>query len=119
MRPALTLLAILASAGCGDPLEDRPADWAYLHTAIIAPSCATSGCHAALTATFDLELEDRDTAYRQLLDRGYVVPGDPLRSRVLHLLRGDEVRKPMPPDQPLPPADVDLVELWILEGALP
>jgi hypothetical protein len=35
----------------------------------------------------------------------------------MYLLLGIEVRTAMPPDRPLPEADVALIERWILEGA--
>jgi hypothetical protein len=33
-------------------------------------------------------------------------------------LIGDNVRRAMPPDRALPDADIDLVEQWIVDGAL-
>ncbi|MFN0246223.1 MAG: c-type cytochrome domain-containing protein [Kofleriaceae bacterium] len=82
---------------------------------MIAPSCATSSCHSARAATAGLTLDDPDGAYRQLLDRGFVVPGDPASS-LMALLLGDERRR-MPPDAPLPRADIDLIRTWIEDGA--
>lgn len=48
--------------------------------------------------------------------RNFVVPGDPTRSKLMYLLRGEEVRN-MPPDVPLPDIDIELIEEWILRGA--
>jgi hypothetical protein len=112
---AAPILALVAVA-C-EPSNERPLEWSYIHPAIVAPSCATSSCHSELTATADLALDDADTAYQQLLDRNYLVPGDP-QSPILYLLEGDE-RPLMPPDGPLPRADVDLIRAWIVEGAPP
>ena len=50
-----------------------------------------------------------------LIDRQYVIPGDD-SSTLLLLLDGNE-RTRMPPDAPLPAADIDLVRLWIEQGA--
>ncbi|MBA3459198.1 MAG: hypothetical protein H0T46_04500 [Deltaproteobacteria bacterium] len=79
------------------------------------PNCATSSCHSALAETAGLRLDDPDLAYDQLLARDFVVPGDP-SSTLMSLLAGDERRR-MPPDAPLPAADIELVRLWIEAGA--
>ncbi len=87
-----------------------------MHAAIIAPSCATSSCHNERVATAGVELDDKDTGYQQLIDRQFVIPGDPT-SALLPLLEGDE-RTRMPPDAPLPAADVELIRVWIEDGAV-
>ncbi len=115
MRLVLALLAGV-TACAGDPSE-RPASWAYVHTAIVAPNCATSSCHSALVETAGIALDDREDSYAQLIDRRFVIPGDPA-SALIPLLEGDE-RPRMPPDAPLPQADIDLVRIWIVEGAAP
>jgi hypothetical protein len=110
------MFAGLLGACTGDPAS-RPASWSYVHAAIIAPSCATSSCHSERTAAAGIALDDPDTAYDALLGRAFVTPGDPA-STLLVLLEGDE-RKRMPPDAPLPQADIDLVRTWIEAGAQP
>ena len=110
---SLVLLAALAS--CTDPNE-RDADWEFIHAAIIEPSCATASCHSSLSKTAGVDLEDVDQAYDFLLDERFVVPFD-RNSNLLFLLNGVE-RPLMPPDGPLPKANVDLVLSWIEEGAL-
>jgi hypothetical protein len=106
-------LVVLASA-CIDS-HDRPATWSYVHPAIIEPSCATPTCHGSLAARAGIVLQDADDAYRLLIDERHVVAGSDA-SPLLYQLEGDE-RALMPPDAPLPAADVDLVRAWILEGA--
>lgn len=107
---------LLCLVACVDPGE-RPATWSYLHPAIIEPSCATPTCHGALGARAGVVLQDPDDAYRRLLGDRYVVPGS-AASPLLYQLEGEE-RALMPPDAPLPTADVELVRTWILEGARP
>jgi hypothetical protein len=109
----LTVAVLLV--GCSASPASRPAAWSYVHAAIIAPNCATSSCHSARTAAAGVALDDPDTAYKTLIDRQYVIPGDD-GSTLLLLLDGDE-RQRMPPDAPLPLADIDLVRTWIEEGA--
>lgn len=108
------LFASLTLACAGDP-DERPASWSYIHAAIIAPSCATSSCHSARTETAGVALDDPDTAYDVLLGQQFVTPGDPA-STLMSLLEGDERRR-MPPDAPLPAADIELVRTWIEAGA--
>lgn len=114
MRLLLVLFASIAAACTGDPAE-RPTSWSYVHAAIIAPGCATSSCHGAVAQAADVRLDDPDTAYDVLVARRFVIPGDP-GSTLMLLLEGEE-RGRMPPDAPLPAADIDLVRAWIEAGA--
>jgi hypothetical protein len=125
----LALLSILVIGACGE--DDRPASWSYIHGAIIVPSCTTSSCHNEYVSQAGVQLQDREGAYTILLGAtcepdqpdeapttgNLVVPGSPESSRLMHLLIGDDVRRAMPPDRPLPDADIDLIETWILAGA--
>ncbi len=129
---ALTLAgaaALVLLGGCGE--DDRPASWSYIHAAIIAPNCTTSSCHTQENAQAGVKLNSADTSYEILVGqrcdpdvppdgnpRNYVAPGQPERSHLVYLLIGDEVKRQMPPDRPLPDRDIELVERWILEGAL-
>ena len=118
--------ALVAVAAC-DGVEDRPASWEYVHTAVIRPACATAGCHSKLTAQAGLDLSTPDSAYVFLTGHAceptpgqppgnYVFPGQPERSLLMYLLRGEGVDI-MPPDVPLPAGEIALIEQWILEGA--
>jgi hypothetical protein len=106
---------LLLTIGCAADPGERPATWSYLHAAVIVPSCATSSCHSARAATAGVTLDDADSAYDQLIERQFVVPGDPA-STLMTLLEGAERRR-MPPDAPLPAADIELVRAWIVAGA--
>ena len=50
--------------------------------------------------------------------RPLVTPYDPAGSRLVSMLRARDAPR-MPPDRPLPEADIELVERWILNGACP
>ena len=119
---------LFVCAGC-DTADERPATWSYVHAAIIAPSCATASCHNKVSSAAGLDFSTRTSAYAFLVGRtcdapdppgeavgNFVFPYDPDRSTLLYLLRGDQ-RNVMPPDQPLPEVEVELVERWVLEGA--
>lgn len=109
------LIAVCLAIGCAADPSERPATWSYVHAAVIAPNCATASCHSERAATAGLVLDDADEAYAALVARQFVVPGDPA-STLMSLLEGEE-RQRMPPDAPLPAADIDLVRTWIAEGA--
>jgi hypothetical protein len=115
MRRALVVLALLG--GCSDE-EGRPASWPYISVTIIQPNCATAGCHSSLAGAAGLEL-DRVSSWDELVgqDQPLVVPGDPDASQLMWRLRGEGVGVRMPPDDPLPAEDLELIERWILEGA--
>jgi hypothetical protein len=112
---ALTLLASGALLGCGGA-DDRPAEWSYIAPAIIEPSCATVSCHSAVAQRAGVILETRDVAYHTLLDRFFVIKGDPAASEVVALLRARGSSR-MPPDFALPEVDIQLIEKWISDGA--
>jgi len=128
MVRASVTMAILSLALLGCDEEVGPASWSYIHEAIIVPNCTASACHSRLSSAFGIELFDREGAYVALTGvvceqddpaqpaRNFVSPGDPARSKLIALLRGTEVA-PMPPDVPLPEAEIALIEKWILEGA--
>ena len=125
----IALIAALSVALLACGTDDRPANWTYVHAAIIVPSCTTSSCHTEFNAQAGVKLADRENAYSILLGRtcnenpdnaadgNFVVPGEPENSRLMHLLIGDNVSRAMPPDRPLSDADIDLIERWILTGA--
>ncbi len=113
---SLSISLILFALGACDHPDSRDADWDFIHAAIIVPSCATSSCHSSLSKTAGIDLEDVDEAHLFLTkDGSFVVPGQG-QSPLIYLLEGNE-RPLMPPDAPLPEADVDLVRRWIEEGA--
>jgi hypothetical protein len=109
------LLSLGALAGCGG-LDNRPARWAYIGPAIIEPSCATASCHSAITQRAGVVLEPPQRAYHTLVDRHFVIAGDPAISEMVALMRAEGSRR-MPPDFALPEVDIALVERWIMNGA--
>jgi hypothetical protein len=128
-------VALLALAAACDAPEDREPSWSYIHGAILVPNCATSNCHSNLgasplgTSAAGLQLDGRESSYLVLTGHAcqgtstidppagnVVIPGAPDRSKLMYLLRGDEVDR-MPPDVPLPAAEIELIEQWIEAGA--
>jgi len=126
IQPVLALAAAALAPACS---TDRPAQWSYIHAAIIRPSCATASCHSYAASVGGIDLSTPASAYTLLTGRvcgapelpgeapgNFVVPYQPERSRLLYLLRGQDTYV-MPPDVPLAPAEIDLISEWILEGA--
>ncbi len=98
--------------------DSRPATIAYLAQAVLRPSCATASCHNEDVAMTGLVLEGNPMEIRaSLLARSLVYAGQPAGSPLLHYLRGACGAPRMPPDGPLPEADIALVERWISAGA--
>jgi len=119
---------LLSSASC-DSADDRSTSFAYIHASIIRPSCTSSACHSKLGSTAGVDLSTKEAAYLLLVGRGcdapdvagtptgnIVKPGHPEASELVYLLRG-EGGSIMPPDVPLPDAEIEIIERWILEGA--
>ena len=134
------------AAGCSQ-VDDRPAEWAYISPAIFQPNCATPSCHSPAAAVSGLDFSTPENGYTSLtrlavfqIDGGapnaaqcathpassnlvtcdlrpLVTPFDPDGSRVVNMLLARDAPR-MPPDRPLPMADIRLVETWILNGAL-
>ena len=116
--PRLALGAALGAllvAGCGGT-DDRPAKWSFISATITEPSCATVNCHSQVTQQGGLDLNDRVTGYNNLVNGFYVIPGQPDQSTLLKWLNAQSPIR-MPPDNPLPAADIDLITSWIADGA--
>jgi hypothetical protein len=112
----LTLPALLAFAPACGGADDRPARWSFISAAVVEPACATVNCHSHVSARAGVDLHARDIGYYTLVNELYVIPGDPAESALLSLLNAQGTRR-MPPDAPLPQADIDLIAAWIAAGA--
>ena len=126
----LMMIAVVASAACGGADDGRDATWGFISPVIIQQNCATSSCHSHASAVAGLDLSTVNDGYTSLLNlrlpvrasqgekaRTLVVPYNPDESRLVQMLRARGARR-MPPDRPLPGADIALVERWILAGAV-
>lgn len=102
-------------AGCGGAVDDRPPKWSFIAATIVEPSCATVNCHSAITQRGGLDLHDRESGYYALVNGNYVIASDPDHSAVVEYMNASGALR-MPPDVPLPTADIDLIEAWIASG---
>jgi hypothetical protein len=140
---ALAIALMLAGAACSGS-DNRPAVWTYVSAELFQPSCATASCHSRGRAVAGLDLSDPDRGYTSLTglkvwipdpagtiggdcktvgatvycerERPLVLAFNPEQSRVVNMLRARAAPR-MPPDRPLPEADIQLIETWILDGA--
>lgn len=112
---ALLVMTALGGAGCGDEMDDRPARWSVISATITEPSCATLNCHSEVAQRGGVQLHEREAGYRSLFDRNYVIRDNLEDSALLYLLRGEGSLR-MPPDFPLPNADIELIAKWITDG---
>ena len=112
---AAAALAIVVT-GCNGTTDDRPKTWSFISATITEPSCATVNCHSAITHQGGVDLSARAVGYQSLVPTYFVFPGDPQNSPVVTLMNAvGSIR--MPPDNPLPEADIVLIEQWIGDGA--
>ena len=116
-RRRLVLVAVAAMLiGCGSADDTRPPKWSFISATIIEPSCATVNCHSKIANRAGVDLHDRAIGFNNLTMRNFVVPMNP-NSSLLYLLHGRGALR-MPPDAPLPDADIALIEEWISLGAM-
>ena len=113
----LFLVAVAAAAiGCGGTTDERPPRWSFISPAITEPSCATVNCHSAIAQRGGVDLHNRDVGYDSLKTRAFVNPAEPDSSPVIFLMHAQGSIR-MPPDQPLPEVDIQLIRTWIANGA--
>ncbi len=109
----LAAILLALAGGCGSSPDERPPKWSFISATIIEPSCATVNCHSAITHQGGVDLSARAIGYQTLVDGNYLTnDGDPSTSNLINLLNAVGSTR-MPPDNPLPEADIVLIENWI------
>jgi hypothetical protein len=113
MRCFCLLLATLVACGAEDP---RSPTVEVISLEILAPSCGAPQCHSTSTNqsgyAFDT-LAAAKVSLRQLVGTSTGGHGDRNLVDVITATGG----KRMPPDAPLDPDDVALIEAWVNAGA--
>jgi hypothetical protein len=112
----IAVIVIFGGAGCAGGVDDRPAKWSVIAATITEPSCATVNCHSQITQRAGVDLHAREIGYYTLINGHYVIPGYPDQSAVISIMNAVGSLR-MPPDVPLPNADIELIEEWIAGGA--
>ncbi|MCY4604041.1 MAG: hypothetical protein OXE49_07400 [Gemmatimonadetes bacterium] len=135
MSLSLLLIAALSWGGCGgddstvgpdDDVEGTLTEATLAQVnEVFAVSCAFSGCHSGGEPAADLSLEGDFAARIVGVDSGQrpdfklVDPGNPNKSYLLIKVRGDDeiISQQMPPGNPLPAEQVEIIRAWIASGA--
>jgi hypothetical protein len=100
--------------------------WRNIYREVLAPNCATGGCHDDTSRAGNLSLADECKSHAALLQvsacdrRPRLVPGDG-QSYLVQKLRGTQPANcgdEMPPGSSLSPAHLAAIETWIVQGAV-
>lgn len=105
----------------------EPVTWSAVRE-LLASKCSATGCHSATLPQEGLVLTTAD-GYAQLVDvpsqqqpaQDRVEPGQPASSYLYRKITGAPgiTGQPMPPVLALTPGEIDLLRIWIADGALP
>ena len=75
-------------------------------------------CHSHATEISGGLALDYASGWREGGDRGpAIVPSDPEKSLVVHAIERRTSELAMPPEDPLPPEEIEILRRWIAEGA--
>jgi hypothetical protein len=122
----LALFAALLAA-CGSATDDRPATLEYITETILAPTCALAECHSAFKQQAGDVFDTPESVRRTIVLNGLAYPFEATDPSQTSLLRSitvglTSVIDPsrglvrMPFVQPMPDADIQLIERWIAAG---
>lgn len=80
---------------------------------IITGNCTAAGCHPATGGEFPL------VSYNDVISNGEIKEGDSKDNELLEVLKStdDDKRMPRPPSEPLTADQINIIELWIAQGA--
>lgn len=109
------MAAAAALIGCGSATDSRPAKWSFISATITEPSCATVNCHSEVAKRAGVDFHDRAAGFAAMVSQGFADPMAPDNSPVIYLMEGRSAMR-MPPDAPLPEADIRLIRDWIAAG---
>jgi len=112
MRSLTFLLVALVACGTED---SRPATVEVISLEILAPACGAPQCHSTSTNQSGYAFDT--LAVSKLALKQLVGPGGGGRNKNLMEVLTSTSGKLMPPDAPLDPADIKLIETWIANGA--
>ena len=116
--PAIPALVLVLTAATAAAVDDGTFHGEEHFERVIRPILATrcGACHGGETQWGDLRLDHRAGAFRGGEHGPVLVPGDADASRLVAAVRrqGDLA---MPPDEPLPAAEIAALEAWVRAGA--
>jgi hypothetical protein len=114
-------VAALVLSACGTT-DDRPQNLDYITKSILAPSCGAAVCHSSFRQEDGLVFDTVDNARVTFQSDPQLIgfqETDPNKTPglILNLTTEQEGAPRMPYDQPLPDADIALIEDWLKAGA--
>jgi hypothetical protein len=124
----MTRLALFAAvlAACG-ATDDRPATLEYITETIFAPTCALAECHSVFKQQAGDVFDTPESVRRTIVLNGHAYPFEADNPSQTYLIRSltvgvtsviDQSRGlvRMPFVQPMPDANIQLIERWIAAG---
>jgi len=80
---------------------------------IITSNCTALECHPATGGEFSL------VSYNDVIENGKIKEGDSKDNELLEVIKStdDDKRMPQPPSTPLTADQIQIIELWIAQGA--
>jgi hypothetical protein len=112
----LLFFSLLISSCTHEPVNVDLFDSVCFEKDILSPlqsSCGMPGCHSATSGVEGFSIVN----YASIMQS--VKPGDPRGSKLFQVITNINGENFMPPDQPLSTRQRNLIEIWILQGALP
>jgi hypothetical protein len=124
-EPPLALEEIPGNGGGPGPQpEPEPVDTCDPNTVyfeqqvlpLLISNCAVPGCHDQATSDND---HIRITSYASLMNSDIIEMDDPFDSDLWEVINDNDPddRMPRPPQNPLTPDQIDLIEAWLEQGA--
>ncbi|WP_373651403.1 DUF1549 domain-containing protein [Schlesneria sp. DSM 10557] len=118
-RPALVVgILILTLRGAvllGADAESEQVDFVRDIQPILASRCVD--CHGEKSSKSGLRLDVKSTALAGGDSGTVIVPGESSRSQLLERIRSTEADRMPPEGDPLSPAEIELIQRWIDQGA--
>ena len=112
---AAAVAVAAGSTACDQSDNDRPATLSYITEAILQPSCSQYVCHSSFSRARGYAFDTVANARASISDNHLVNAGD-LDTSLLYTVLIRDVNR-MPYDGPLPNKDVELIQIWIMNGA--
>ena len=107
---------LIAALGC-HALMAQSVDFLRDIDPILRKRC--QNCHGSVTQMSGLRLDGREAAIKGGTSGVVLVPGNSSSSKLFRLVSGSEGNKVMPPSGPrLSPQEVELLRVWIDQGAM-
>src|SRR5258706_12075966 len=120
MRTHVVCAFVVVLSACAIGRDARPETADYVVEPILVPYCGRGGCHSSETRARNMAFDTIAGALAALRtnqrNQPMITVGMPQKSRLFTVL--SDSQRIMPPDVPLPQADVDLIERWITDGAV-